>query len=228
MITITRPITILALFAVSLFGIAGRSWAQAACPRCQGCNIAPIVSNGSAGPARPSGSGAFPSVPVPTFDTTLGVLTGVQIVVTAQALNRKFTAENTNPLSDCPGGDPTNPATLDVVVDVKDPSNTTTLLHVDSIVNPAWHVQDVFPHLGVFDCCLDYGVCNNDPGPGTALQCCPGCPVPIGTGPIIPPSCPSTAPPPCTTPLAQASGYHRTFANASQSATTSCITTGRA
>lgn len=216
--------TLATVFSLAI-ALAGHVAGQANCPLCQSCNVTPNIQIGTAGPARPSGTGVFPSVPVPTFDVSLGTLTGLRITITAEAINRKFTAENTYPVYPCPGGDPTSPATLDIVVDVRDPSNTTTLLHVTPSVDPSWHVEDVFPALGAFDCCVDYGVCFNDPGLGHDYRCCPGCPSPIQVGPLVPTSCSPSAPPPCTTPGPQASGYHRTFPNAAFAITTNCITT---
>jgi hypothetical protein len=161
---------------------------------------------------------------VPTFNVSLGTLTGVQVSVTAEAMNRVYRAEYSNPNGFGSYGDPSNPASLSMIADVKDPSSSVTILHVDPSIDPDWEVQDVFPSLATYDCCTDFGVCDNDPGPGFDFQCCPGCPIPINTGPVIPPSCPSTAPPPCTTPAPQASGYHRSFANSAFSVTTTCIT----
>jgi hypothetical protein len=197
---------------------------QAPCPSCSPCSTSPIVETGIAGPQAPSGNGTFPLLRVRTFDTSLGTLTGVQVTVTAYAVDRSFRVENTNPSCTCPGGDPTHPATLDIQASVMDPSNIRTILEVNPMIDPSWHLQDVFPPLGEFDCCLDYGICDNDPGPGVDFQCCPSCPIPMGAGPIIPSRCPTTAPPPCTTPGPQASGYHRSWANTSYSVTTMCIT----
>jgi hypothetical protein len=165
---------------------------------------------------------------VPTFDTSLGTLTGVQVRITAESVDRVFKVEYTNPNGSGCLGDPSHPAALWMMVDVQDPSNTQTLLHVDPMVDPSWEVEDVFPKLAQFDCCLDFGECDNDPGPGFEFVCCPGCPQPIGTGPIIPPNCPGTPVPPCTTPLPQASGYHHSFASTSFSVTTPCITSNLA
>jgi hypothetical protein len=203
-------------------GISITASAQTPCPSCQPCNTAPVVQMGSSGPLPPTGTGAFPAVVVPTFDTSLGQLTGVQVSVTAEALDRKYSVENTNPSISC-GGDPSLPASLDMSVNVHSPVDFTEILSVDSSIDPNWHSQDVHPVLGPFDCCLDDGECDNDPGLGFDFQCCPGCPVPMGTGPIVPPNCP-LSPPPCTAPSPQKSGYHRTFANAFFGTTTACLT----
>lgn len=213
----------LSFVVASALGLSSSVRAQAACPSCQPCNVAPVVETGSSGPLPPSGTGVFPSVVVPTFDTDLGQLTGVQITVTAEALDRGFRVENTNRSISC-GGDPNSPATHMLTVNVLSPADSTPILHVDPSIDPDWSVQDVHPVLGTFDCCLDFGVCENEPGPGVDFQCCPGCPTPMGTGPIVPPSCPSQPFPPCTTPGPQASGYHRSFANASFTTSTECLT----
>jgi hypothetical protein len=82
--------------AVTVFASAS---AQVPCPSCSPCNTAPIIETGSVGPQSPSGNGTYPSLRAPTFDASLGTLTGVQITVTAYAEDRVFKVENTDPIA---------------------------------------------------------------------------------------------------------------------------------
>src|SRR5215470_9840574 len=106
MSTMMKLASVLSLLVAWSVGTASPAAAQAACPRCQGCNINRIVKVGTVGPLRPGV--LFPRVPVETFDSSLGLLTGIQITGKIDVLNRRFDFENKDFLSPC-GGSVNNP-----------------------------------------------------------------------------------------------------------------------
>jgi hypothetical protein len=184
--------------------------AQATCPSCQGCNVTPIVRSASVGPLPPGVN--FPHVQVSTFDPSLGVLTGARFTVSIETVNRRFRFENLDALSPCAGSTNNPDYFSDIAVGVNSPTDGSTIAMIGAMQT---HVDGAIPPTFAFDGCQDFGLCV--PEPPSPAECCPGCPIPQGTGPNG-----GACAPGVTTP--QRSGYHRTFADQAFPFTTSCFT----
>jgi hypothetical protein len=186
--------------------------AQSACPACNACNVQPIVKTGSVGPLPPGSN--YPPVPVERFDSSLGTLTGVQYSVWIQTSNRRVGLENNDPNVGCPATS-NYPAYWQWIEAVAtDPADSSVIAQVHAADT---YVEGGFPAVTHFDGCVDFGVCHEEPT-GTH-ECCPGCPVPMGSGPDGGSCAPGETMP-------QGSGYHHVFADQQFTFATSCVTHG--